>query len=96
MEFLILWLVCGVITGIVASAKGRTGFGWFLLGCLLGIFGVIFIALMPSLKPQPVQQVHLMQQQAASPPSQRVKTCPDCAEEVLADARICKHCRHQF
>jgi hypothetical protein len=24
------------------------------------------------------------------------KRCPDCAEEVLADARICRFCRHEF
>jgi hypothetical protein len=26
----------------------------------------------------------------------RFKVCPDCAEKVLADAQICKHCRHRF
>lgn len=25
-------------------------------------------------------------------PMKRTKTCPDCAETVLADARVCKHC----
>jgi hypothetical protein len=24
------------------------------------------------------------------------KHCPDCAEEVLAAARVCKHCRYRF
>jgi hypothetical protein len=26
----------------------------------------------------------------------RTKTCPDCAEEILAAARVCKHCRCRF
>jgi hypothetical protein len=26
----------------------------------------------------------------------RFKVCPDCAEKVLADAQVCKHCRHRF
>lgn len=26
----------------------------------------------------------------------RTKTCPDCAETVLAAARVCKHCGHEF
>lgn len=28
--------------------------------------------------------------------TRRVKHCPDCAEAVLADARVCKHCGHRF
>jgi TM2 domain-containing membrane protein YozV len=24
------------------------------------------------------------------------KTCPECAEMVHKEARICKHCRHEF
>jgi len=24
------------------------------------------------------------------------KTCPDCAETVLAAARVCKHCGYRF
>lgn len=24
------------------------------------------------------------------------KRCPDCAETVLAEARLCKHCRYRF
>ena len=43
MEFLILWLLFGIICGVVASRKGRSGFGWFFIGCLLGIFGLIWI-----------------------------------------------------
>jgi hypothetical protein len=29
-------------------------------------------------------------------PARRTKRCPDCAETVLADARVCKHCGHHF
>ncbi|MGB3831221.1 MAG: hypothetical protein WA975_05075 [Mesorhizobium sp.] len=94
MEFLVLWIICGIITGVIASNKGRSGFGWFLIGSLLGIFGVILIACLPSLKPQPVQIAPGSSETA--PLTRRLKVCPDCAEEVQADARICKHCRHEF
>jgi hypothetical protein len=29
-------------------------------------------------------------------PRAATKHCPDCAEEVLAAARVCKHCRYRF
>jgi hypothetical protein len=29
-------------------------------------------------------------------PAATTKACPDCAEEVLAAARVCKHCRCRF
>jgi Uncharacterised protein family UPF0547 len=32
----------------------------------------------------------------AAPETRKTKTCPDCAETVIAAARICKHCGHEF
>lgn len=94
MEIIVILLVCGIISAVVASNKGRNAFGWFLIGSILGIFGVILIACMSSLKPQ---QVYLgSESNNAGDYVRRVKFCPDCAEEVLAEARICKHCRHEF
>ena len=36
-----VWLLFGVITAVVASKKGRSGFGWFVLGMMLGPFGFV-------------------------------------------------------
>jgi len=33
---------------------------------------------------------------SASPAGRATKACPDCAEEVLAAARVCKHCRYRW
>ncbi len=51
MEWIMLWLVCGVLSGAVATSKGRSGFGWFLLGCLLGPLGLIAVGCMPKVEP---------------------------------------------
>jgi predicted RNA-binding Zn-ribbon protein involved in translation (DUF1610 family) len=29
-------------------------------------------------------------------PPKQTKKCPDCAETVLADAKVCKHCNYRF
>lgn len=82
MEWLFVWFVCAVVAGIVAASRGRTGFGWFLLGCMFGIFALILVALLPSRasasadEPTPVTHVR----------------CPDCRELVRNEARKCKHC----
>ena len=41
MEFLIIWLLFGIVCAAIGSNKGRSGFGWFLMGGLLGPFGLI-------------------------------------------------------
>jgi hypothetical protein len=44
---LTIWIGCAIITGVIASTKGRSGIGWFLIGAVLGIFGVVIIACLP-------------------------------------------------
>jgi len=90
MEFLVIWIICGVVTGIIASSKGRNGLGWFLLGSLLGIFGLILIACLPSLSVEPVTVRYMDVDPKAT------KVCPDCAETILAAAKVCKHCGVRF
>lgn len=41
MAYVVLWLVCGFISAVIASNKGRSGGGWFLIGVLLGPLGII-------------------------------------------------------
>lgn len=51
MEFVVFfWLGCAVCASIVASSKGRSGFGWFLLGLLFGVFALLVSIGMPSLR----------------------------------------------
>jgi hypothetical protein len=41
-------LACSILAAVVASAKNRSVFGWFLIGMLTGIFGLIAAVGMPA------------------------------------------------
>ena len=41
-----LWLGLSVLVGALASGKNRSGFGWFILSCLLSpLIGAIALAI---------------------------------------------------
>lgn len=49
MEIVIgLWIACGITCAVIASGKGRSGFGWFIMGLLFSIFAVVMIACLPA------------------------------------------------
>lgn len=84
MELLIFWLAVAVVTSVIASSKGRSGFGWFLLGCALSLLALLLVAVLPAIKVVP-------RDPNAPSPDTHVR-CPDCRELVYKDARKCKHC----
>lgn len=49
---IISWVICGIICAAVASSKGRSGIGWFLIGLIAGCFGIIAVLVVSDLKAQ--------------------------------------------
>ncbi|OGS22994.1 MAG: hypothetical protein A2252_06260 [Elusimicrobia bacterium RIFOXYA2_FULL_39_19] len=51
MEFfvVVLWFIFGFVASSIASSKGRSGCGWFILGVLLGPFGLV-VAFLPAIE----------------------------------------------
>jgi hypothetical protein len=47
IEVIVFWLMCGVVTAIIAGAKNRNPIGWFLIGSLISIFGIILVCALP-------------------------------------------------
>jgi hypothetical protein len=89
MEIFVFWVLFAIIVGVAAGSRGRSGWGWFFLAVLISpLLAIILLALMPRLD-QPVSV-------SVPVPAGATKTCPDCAETVKAEARICRHCRHDF
>jgi len=89
MEIAIFWLLLAAGLGLLANARGRNGFGWFLLAALLSpLIAIIFLLVLPKLG------------DAAAPRSpsgdvisERTHTrCPSCRELVRRDASKCRFC----
>lgn len=76
MEYIIIWVVCGIGAAVIASSKGRNAFGWFIGGLLLGPIGLLIVGFMG----QP------------APNECTLRKCPYCAEQILKEAKVCKHC----
>ena len=86
--FIIGWLVCGFIAGTVWEKKGGSFGAGFALGAFLGYLGLFYVALM---EPEG--------KSAGSPATTQsgaYKTCPRCAEDVRAAAKVCRFCNYEF
>jgi hypothetical protein len=83
------WVMFAVVVGVFASSKGRSGFGWGLLSLVISpLLGFLFVAVLPNLKAQAMAAATA----AAQPgPATHVR-CAACAEWVLPQAVVCKHC----
>lgn len=102
MELILIWLLFAGATAAVAASKGRSGFGWFLLGCLFGVFALVVAAVLPNLRHEvrdnataaAIAAVAAGAARAAEPEDE--KPCPVCAEKVRAAAIKCRFCGHEF
>ena len=89
MRLVIWWGILAVVVGFVAGARGRSGFGWFLISLILSpLIGLLIVMVLPK------------RGEAAAPRDESGEVitskshvrCPDCRELVRHDARKCKHC----
>lgn len=94
MEWVLVWLIFSVVAGVIASAKGRSGFGYFVLSVFFSpLLGIVLAAALPSLKNRPAEIVVAPALPSTPEVDQTThRRCPECAEYILREARKCKHC----
>jgi hypothetical protein len=87
--WMFFWVMFAVVVGVFAANKGRSGVGWFLLSLLISpLLGFLFVAVLSNLKEGAAS--HAVS--AAQPGAATHVRCPACAEWVLPQAAVCKHC----
>lgn len=84
MVVFVMWLLLALIVGFVAQAKGRSGFGWFLLSVVISPIISLIILLVLSVGSGSSQVT-------VDPPSSTTR-CDECREVIRRDAKRCKHC----
>jgi hypothetical protein len=83
MSIVFMWVLCTVIVAIAASGRGRSAFAWLLISLIISpLLGGVLLALLPII--QDIRYTEI-----------RVR-CPECAELILPEARVCKHCGARF
>lgn len=83
----IFWILCGVGAAIAASNKGRDIGPWFMIGFLLGPFGLIYALIIPKIEVKQIKRKLI---------EDETKRCPMCAETIKLEAKKCRFCGQLF
>jgi RNA polymerase subunit RPABC4/transcription elongation factor Spt4 len=85
----LIWFGSAVLCSMAAKSRGRDPVGWFILGLIFGVFALAAVLLMQS------NRIEASRSYTGESDSD-TKTCPDCAETIKAQARVCRFCTRKF
>ena len=84
MEIIFFWLILSIVAGVIASGKGRSGLGFFLLSIVLSPLIGIICALAAGRNERALERGLVN--------SGDMRKCPSCAELVRQEAVKCRFC----
>jgi len=61
--YLLIAIIFGIICALIAQSKGRSAIGWFFIGFLTGIIGLILALVVSNLKEAEQKQAHMEMEQ---------------------------------
>jgi hypothetical protein len=89
-DWIVWWALCGLVSCIVAASRGASGFVGFMLGVLLGPFGIIIAFVLKPEMPSPSPQA-----EAEAAPVDAKATyirCNECSDFSPSHSKFCMHC----
>jgi hypothetical protein len=81
IPFLFYSVIFAVACSYIAAGKGKDSTTWAIIGFFLGVIGLLVIGL---------------SEKEVGNPEELKKKCEQCAETVLAEAKICRFCGFKF
>lgn len=95
MTLILIWLVCAIGSAAIASNKGRSGLGWFFVSSILGVFGLLLVAILPKLEDKSEAALQTKCPSCFGPIDRRATTCRHCQNPVTPEITAEQHARRE-
>lgn len=89
MAVVLIWFVCAFTAMIVAQSRNASAGLAFVLGLLLGPFGIVIAFVL-----KPRTAVVVAAAAGAKPPGFE-RECPYCKSTIPTDASVCRYCQRE-